>query len=89
MNEGIYILDITDEDMEVCERWLIKISAIEVEETDDDGEIFVSRKLIFEIIEKYAPNVDVALELGYEVSKVPIYVNKKDAEFILGVWRKE
>lgn len=78
MNDGLYTLDITDEDLNVTEKWLIKVEIIEVEEIDEDDEVYVKRKFIFEIIDKYAPNVDVAMELGYEISKIPVFIKKKD-----------
>lgn len=89
MNDELYILDITDEDLIVVERWLIKVQILEVEDLDEDDEVYVSRKIIFEIIEKYSPTVDIALELGYEVSKLPIYVRKKDTNVFMNRYFKE
>lgn len=65
-----FVAEITDEDMEITEKWLIKVSIIEKEETSKDGEEYISRELVLELIRKFAP--DETMILGFEVSKLPI-----------------
>ena len=66
-----FISDILDEDLEVVEKWLIKVSIIEDSETDvDDGEELISRKLVFELIAKIEDPTK-AMILGFEIAKLP------------------
>lgn len=67
---GYYILEVTDEDLEIAGAWLAKISVAEEETIDEEGEVYVSRKLVFELIRKLEDENDI-LKLGFEVSKLP------------------
>lgn len=67
---GYYILEVTDEDLEIAGAWLAKISVAEEESIDEEGEVYVSRKLVFELIRKLEDENDI-LKLGFEVSKLP------------------
>ena len=83
MSEEHFVVDITNEDLEVTEKWLIKVSIIEEEEKDEAGnEEFVSKKMILELIEKFAPTE--TLVLGFEISKLPgLWLSDHDKENLL------
>lgn len=66
---GLCIIEITDEDLEVAGKWIAKVTAVDEEEEDEDGEVFVSRKLVFELIRKLKGDED--LELYFEIAKLP------------------
>lgn len=67
-----FIADITDEYLEVTERWLIKVSVVDnFEEDEESGEKLVSRKLVFEVIQKLKSDAE-AIELCFEAAKLPV-----------------
>lgn len=66
----LFVTDITNEDMEITERWLVKVSVIE-ESIDEDGEEYINKKLVCELIEKFAPDETLVLSF-FEVAKLPI-----------------
>lgn len=78
----IFVTDITNEDMEITERWLVKVSVIEESsDEDEDGEEYINKKLVFELINRFAP--DETLVLGFEVAKLPIlYLGTKERMFL-------
>lgn len=57
---------ITEEDLEVAERWLIKINVLEESGTDEDGTPYISRKLVFDLVQRYRD----PLELSFEIAKL-------------------
>lgn len=73
---GHFIVEITDEDMEVTEKWLVKVSIVEeatcfrVSDGHNGYRPYVSRSLVYELIQKFAPSEEMVL--GFEVSKLPI-----------------
>lgn len=78
MNEEYYICDICDEDLEVTERWLIKVSIIDI---DVDG-VLIQRKLVFELIQEILENDDEVMKLGFEISKLPLYISSKESKLL-------
>ena len=82
MNEKKYfICDIEDEDLAVVEKWLIKVSIIDSEVDEDKG--LVSRKIVFELIQEILNDEDQkALELSYEICKLPLYLSSKETKLL-------
>ena len=69
--EENFVVEITEEDLAITEKWLVKVSILAEEKEDteeDDG--LVSRKLVFELIQRFAPLEEMVL--GFEVSKLPV-----------------
>lgn len=74
-----FIVEITNEDMVITEKWLVKVHLVEAkpDEKDEDGEWLVNRKMVIELIQQFAPNEEMVL--GFEVSKLPVlYLGKKE-----------
>jgi len=67
-SEKYLIADILDEDLEVTRKWLIKASIIEDEDEDEN---LVSRELVFDLIAEIVSTNENAMELGFEVAKLP------------------
>ena len=80
----LFVADITNEDMEITERWLVKVSVIEEssdEDEDEDGEEYINKKLVLELINRFATGE--TLVLGFEVAKLPIlYLGTKERMFL-------
>jgi len=83
MNEKKYfICDIEDEDLAVVEKWLIKVSIIDYHEVDED-KLLVSRKIVFELIQEILNDEDQkALELSYEICKLPLYLSSREIQLL-------
>lgn len=82
--QHIFLPGITDEDLEVTERWLIKVSVIDNDGLDEEEGILVSRKLVYELIQKIeVNNNDASMELCFEVSKLPkIYLTDEQIKLL-------
>lgn len=83
MNERYFIADIEDEDLRVVEKWLIKVSIIEEEPTEDDEKMLVPRKMVFELVQEILNDEDQkALELNYEICKLPVYFTTEETRLL-------
>ena len=70
-DNGYYISDITDDDLGVVERWLIKVNVIDENVlTTVSGDELVSKKLVLELIARFSP--EDTMVLGFEVEKLPV-----------------
>ncbi len=70
-SENLFLVEVDDEDLAITEKWLVKVSVIE--ENVDENDELVSKKLVFELIERVAGDDPFkTLELGYELSKLPV-----------------
>ncbi len=67
--EGYCIIEVTEEDMEVTAKWLARVKIVETEEEDEEGEIFINRQMVFELIRRFTDDDD--LELYFEIAKLP------------------
>lgn len=78
-----FYADITDEDLKVTEKWLIKVSVMDNEDSEEEN-ILVSRKLVYELIQRIeVSNNEASLELCFEVSKLPkIHLTKKQIDLL-------
>lgn len=73
---GYCVIDVTDEDMEIAGKWLAKVKIVETKEEDEEGEIFINRKMVFELIQKFTDD----LELYFEIAKLPgVDLRKREA----------
>lgn len=91
MSEKYFICDIQAEDLEVVEKWLIKVSIIDDPEKDNE-EGLVRRKLVFELVQEILNDEEQkALELNYEICKLPLYLSSSEAKLLLarGWFEKE
>lgn len=79
LKEEFCLIEITDEDMEITGKWLARVKVVETEEEDEDGEIYVNRELVFELLHKFTDD----LELYFEIAKLPV-VNFGDGRFVNG-----
>ncbi len=77
---GYFVVDVTDEDMDVNEKWLVKVIIIEetADDKEEEGEVeYVSKKLVFELIQKFSPDENIVL--CFEVEKLPtLYLLEED-----------
>lgn len=81
MNEKYFICDIQEEDLEVVEKWLIKVSIIEEPVDEEDG--LVRRVLVFELVQEIlSDEQQKALELNYEICKLPLYLSRRDVRML-------
>jgi len=82
MSEKYFICDIQAEDLEIVEKWLIKVSIIDdPEKEEEDG--LVRRKLVFELVQEILNDEEQkALELGYEICKLPLYLSSKQSRIL-------
>lgn len=70
MNSFYGQIEIYDDDLEVSEKWLVKVSLIKEEKVEKtDGE-YIKRAYVIELIQRFAP--DKEMVLGFEVSKLPV-----------------
>ena len=87
--EATFYAEITDEDLEVTERWLIKVSVIDNDGYEDEP-VLISRKLVYELIQKFEGNNDASMELCFEVSKLPkIYLTDEQIKLLRSEGRFE
>lgn len=77
MESDVRVIDICDDDLNVTEKWLVKVSIIEEEYVQSEGE-YIKKTLVLELIQRFAP--DEEMILGYEVSKLPILCLPKELQ---------
>lgn len=76
------VIYIYDDDLEVSEKWLVKVSIIKEEKVDEGDGLYVNRSYVLELIQRFAP--DTLLVLGFEVSKLPVLYLSEHEQTMLG-----
>lgn len=76
------VIYIYDDDLEVSEKWLVKVSIIKEEKVDKGDGIYIQRSYVLELIQRFAP--DAEMVLGFEVSKLPVLYLSEHEQTMLG-----
>lgn len=76
------VIYIYDDDLEVSEKWLVKVSIIKEEKIDKGDGIYIQRSYVLELIQRFAP--DAEMVLGFEVSKLPVLYLSEREQTMLG-----
>lgn len=85
MMDDLRIVEITNDDLEVTERWLVKVSVIrdvkDEERKDIGADEYVNKLIVIELIQRFAPDDEIVL--GFELSKLPVIHLDKTQQLIL------